>query len=81
MVSLLNNIKSDFPKFIQYSTLYFFFLLGGCHKTNTRTSSPTYVEEQKAIKESFKDALNNSDDDEDILKPRVKSKEQLVKFT
>ncbi|XP_050529809.1 protein KRI1 homolog [Daktulosphaira vitifoliae] len=49
------------------------------HKNNLRASSPTYVEEQKAIKESFKDALNNSDDDEDILKPCVKSKEQLEK--
>lgn len=40
-------------------------------------SSPSYVEEQQAIKESFKDALDNSDD-EDILKPRIKTKEEQV---
>lgn len=41
-------------------------------------SSPSYVEEQQAIKESFKGALDDNSDDEDILKPRVKTKEEQV---
>lgn len=41
-------------------------------------SSPSYVEEQQAIKESFKGALNDNSDDEDIFKPRTKTKEELV---
>lgn len=41
-------------------------------------SSPSYVEEQKAIKESFKYALEDNSDDEDILKPRMKTKEEQV---
>lgn len=41
-------------------------------------SSPSYVEEQQAIKESFKDALDDNSDDEDILKPRTKTKEEQV---
>lgn len=43
-------------------------------------SSPSYVEEQQAIKESFKDALDDNSDDEDILKPRIKTKEEQVNF-
>lgn len=41
-------------------------------------SSPSYVEEQQAIKESFKGALDDNSDDEDILKPRLKTKEEQV---
>lgn len=41
-------------------------------------SSPSYVEEQQAIKDSFKGALNDNSDDEDILKPRVKTQEEQV---
>jgi len=41
-------------------------------------SSPSYVEEQQAIKESFNFALNDNSDDEDILKPRLKTKEEQV---
>lgn len=41
-------------------------------------SSPSYVEEQKAIKESFKGALNDNSDDEEIFKPRIKTKEERV---
>lgn len=41
-------------------------------------SSPSYVEEQQAIKESFKGALDDNSDDEDILKPRIKTKEEQV---
>lgn len=43
-----------------------------------RMSSPSYVEEQQAIKDSFKGALNDNSDDEDILKPRVKTQEEQV---
>lgn len=43
-------------------------------------SSPSYVEEQQAIKESFKGALNDNSDDEDIFKTRTKTKEQQVNF-
>lgn len=62
--------------------LYFIFFLiivnlDVLKKEKVRMSSPTYVEEQQAIKESFKDALDNSDD-EDILKPRIKTKEEQV---
>lgn len=49
-------------------------------KEKVRMSSPTYVEEQKALKESFKGALNDSSDDEDILKLRTKTKEEQVKM-
>lgn len=41
-------------------------------------SSPSYVEEQQAIKESFNFALGDNSDDEDIIKPRIKSKEEQV---
>jgi len=41
-------------------------------------SSPSYVEEQQAIKESFNFALDDNSDDEDIIKPRLKSKEEQV---
>lgn len=41
-------------------------------------SSLSYVEEQQAIKDSFKGALDDNSDDEDILKPRVKSQEEQV---
>ncbi|XP_050439491.1 protein KRI1 homolog [Adelges cooleyi] len=47
-------------------------------KNQVRMSSPSYVEEQKAIKESFRDALYNSDDEE-VLKRRVKTKEEQEK--
>lgn len=55
----------------------FFVNLDVLKKEKVRMSSPSYVEEQQAIKESFRDALDNSDD-EDILKPRVKTKEEQV---
>lgn len=62
-----------------WNNLYkFFFFIDVIKKEKVRMSSPSYVEEQQAIKESFKDALDNSDDDEDILKPRTKSKEEQV---
>jgi len=48
-------------------------------KEKVRMSSPSYVEEQQAIKESFKDALDDNSDDEDILKPRIKTKEEQEK--
>ncbi|XP_025414385.1 protein KRI1 homolog [Sipha flava] len=48
-------------------------------KEKIRMSSPSYVEEQQAIKESFKGALDDNSDDEDILKPRVKTKEEQEK--
>lgn len=47
-------------------------------KEKVRMSSPSYVEEQKAIKDSFKDALEDNSDDEDILKLRTKTKEEQV---
>uniref|UniRef100_A0A2H8TJZ2 Protein KRI1 n=1 Tax=Melanaphis sacchari TaxID=742174 RepID=A0A2H8TJZ2_9HEMI len=48
-------------------------------KEKSRMSSPSYVEEQQAIKESFNFALNDNSDDEDILKPRIKTKEEQEK--
>ncbi|XP_027853272.1 protein KRI1 homolog [Aphis gossypii] len=48
-------------------------------KEKVRMSSPSYVEEQQAIKESFNFALNDNSDDEDILKPRLKTKEEQEK--
>jgi len=36
------------------------------------------VEEQQAIKESFKGTLDDNSDDEDIFKPRIKTKEEQV---
>jgi len=56
----------------------FFWFVDVFKKEKVRMSSPTYVEEQKALKESFKDALKDSSDDEDILKPRTKTKEEQV---
>ncbi|XP_026812565.1 protein KRI1 homolog [Rhopalosiphum maidis] len=48
-------------------------------KEKVRMSSPSYVEEQQAIKESFNFALDDNSDDEDILKPRLKTKEEQEK--
>ncbi|KAF0750345.1 protein KRI1, partial [Aphis craccivora] len=48
-------------------------------KEKVRMSSPSYVEEQQAIKESFNFALNDNSDDEDILKPRLKTIEEQEK--
>nr|BAH71230.1 ACYPI004410 [Acyrthosiphon pisum] len=48
-------------------------------KEKVRMSSPSYVEEQQAIKESFNFALDDNSDDEDIIKPRLKSKEEQEK--
>lgn len=45
-----------------------------------RMSSPSYVEEQQAIKESFKGTLDDNSDDEDIFKPRIKTKEEQVNW-
>lgn len=53
-------------------------LLDVLKKEKSCISSRTYVEEQKEIKDSFKGALDDSSDDEDILKPRIKSKEEQV---
>lgn len=40
----------------------------------------TYVEEEKEIKESFKKALQDENDQDDLLlKPKVKTKEQKQK--
>lgn len=50
-----------------------------------RPDSPTFVEEQKAIKESFKNALEDTDEDEDketwggLFQQRKKTKEELEK--
>lgn len=34
---------------------------------------PTYIEEQRLLKESFKKALNDEDEDIELLKPKEKS--------
>lgn len=61
------------------NSFYFIYLfLDDIKKKRVRMSSPSYVEEQQAIKESFKGALADNSDDEDILKPRTKSKEEQV---
>ncbi|XP_047117987.1 protein KRI1 homolog [Schistocerca piceifrons] len=54
-------------------------------KKALRPESPTLVEEQKAIKESFKNALEDTDEDEDkgswggLFQQRKKTKEELEK--
>lgn len=58
---------------------YLLYNLDDYKKENVRMSSPTYVEEQKAIKESFKFALDDNSDNEDIIKPRLTTKEEQVK--
>ncbi|XP_006819512.1 protein KRI1 homolog isoform X1 [Saccoglossus kowalevskii] len=46
---------------------------------NARCASPSYMEEQQILKDSFKGTLDNSESEEDeILTKRVKSKEELV---
>lgn len=54
------------------------FFLDVFKKEKVRMSSPSYVEEQQAIKDSFKGALDDNSDDEDIFKQRVKTKEEQV---
>ncbi len=48
------------------------------------THSHTYVEEQKLLRESFKPFLKGDEDtendDEDFLKPKIKSAEEQVSF-
>ncbi|XP_072347118.1 protein KRI1 homolog isoform X2 [Scyliorhinus torazame] len=47
-----------------------------------RAASPSYVEEQKQLRENFRKFVANSDEDSDdggFLKPRVKSKEEKEK--
>ncbi|KAK7873092.1 hypothetical protein R5R35_000372 [Gryllus longicercus] len=49
-----------------------------------RSSSPTYVEEQKALKNSFKQVLENSDSEEEedignLFKKKQKTKEEIQK--
>lgn len=34
---------------------------------------PTYTEEQRLLKESFKKALNDEDEDDELLKPKEKN--------
>lgn len=55
-----------------------FVIIDVFKKEKVRMSSPSYVEEQQAIKESFKDALGDNSDDEDIFKIRSKTKEEQV---
>lgn len=55
-----------------------FIIIDVFKKEKVRMSSPSYVEEQQALKESFKDALGDNSDDEDIFKIRPKTKEEQV---
>lgn len=56
---------------------------GSEYDEDPRSTSPTYVEEQRRIKESFKTALNENEDDEDnwggLFEKRTKTKEELQK--
>lgn len=48
-------------------------------KEKVRMSSPSYVEEQQAIKESFNFAFDDHSDDEEIIRPRPKTTEEQEK--
>lgn len=52
-------------------------------KAENKPRNPTYVQEQQAIKESFKKALQEEENNEEnlLLKPITKSKEQVQKVS
>ena len=41
----------------------------------------TYVQEQKELKESFKNVLHDEEEDDDLLKPKVKSESEKAKVS
>lgn len=53
------------------------------HEENGKLLAPTYVEEQRDLKENFKKILEEDDDDDDdkftLLKPKIKTKEDEKK--
>lgn len=42
----------------------------------TKSKIPTYVEEQKELKDSFKDILKDEDEDDDLLKIKEKTEDE-----
>lgn len=50
-------------------------------KDKAETKQITYAQEQKELKESFKGALYDEEEEDDLLKPKTKSESEKAKVS